>query len=617
MTPPTRLAALPNPSLEPPITAGQLLKPLDFTSTQTIFLFPPMSSKLKGSSTRDPGPVDDAFYVAPTASRFWSAFNHAGTRLFVNVLRKLSANIEIPATVASNAMNVGIRATRYLFAQLDNSDPPEDILALVGLVHQLCDLVPDAPSEYLRIPSLSPPDRLLPENFQVPFWVAPTELELANAPTFPQSPRKTPARLSSIANQQDDDGEEEQDEEDDYGDFEMERPGKTPTPPPSPPKGKRTRPTTRSERKSAEYVEDSDDESVPASKVARSSRSGNAAQQSRQPRPAMNRDVAVVLKKPKDKNEGKPKGKNPIRNISLTEIKDRVGDAIVSILNTKETFHKRVNLDLPEDAGATITVAVARKGPGVKPPFRSAMGSTPHARTRENDDFESEFAPLEPIPLKEVESLAVDQAQFPPFSCLNCVLSRVDCQPFGYGVQCSRCQTKRIKSCEHTLSSMELSNLFATIAKQNTFSLEMTKYVVDDLKATIARAKRDYDSLRLSISAVEYSVCRTIEHARAATDVLGTDGLLSYFEAPKSSQDPNAVDLLNRLIENFNSMKAAPGDSIASTPAPATAPDDEDDSVPGLSQRPPATPASKKPLSKAPRSESRVIRDVPEGDNDK
>ncbi|KAJ7184041.1 hypothetical protein GGX14DRAFT_581272 [Mycena pura] len=313
MTPPTRLAALPNPSLEPPITAGQLLKPLDFTSTQTIFLFPPMSSKLKGSSTRDPGPVDDAFYVAPTASRFWSAFNHAGTRLFVNVLRKLSANIEIPATVASNAMNVGIRATRYLFAQLDNSDPPEDILALVGLVHQLCDLVPDAPSEYLRIPSLSPPDRLLPENFQVPFWVAPTELELANAPTFPQSPRKTPARLSSIANQQDDDGEEEQDEEDDYGDFEMERPGKTPTPPPSPPKGKRTRPTTRSERKSAEYVEDSDDESVPASKVARSSRSGNAAQQSRQPRPAMNRDVAVVLKKPKDKNEGKPKGKNPIR----------------------------------------------------------------------------------------------------------------------------------------------------------------------------------------------------------------------------------------------------------------------------------------------------------------
>ena len=264
------------------------------------------------------------------------------------------------------------------------------------------------------------------------------------------------------------------------------------------------------------------------------------------------------------------------------------------------------------------------------------MGSTPHARLRENDDFESEFAPLEPIPLKEVESLAVDEAQFVslhslhltpqplililqlPFSCLNCVLSRVDCQPFGYGVQCSRCQTKRIKSCEHTLSSMELSNLFATIAKQNTFSLEskssqfssttltvsllVTKYVVDDLKANIARAKRDYDSLRLSISAVEHSVCRTIEHARAATDVLGTDGLLSYFEAPKSSQDPNAVDLLNRLIENFNSMKAAPGDSIASvspysdfgslipltpctqTPAPVTAPDGEDDSLPGLSQ---------------------------------
>ena len=177
-------------------------------------------------------------------------------------------------------------------------------MALVGLVHQLCDLVPDAPSEYLRIPSLSAPvrslihfgsftqltqfqDRLLPENFQVPFWAAPTELELANAPTFPQSPRKTPARLSSIAHQQDDDGEEEQDEGDGDGDVEMERSGKTPSPPyvsfhslssfrpyssphrPSPPKGKRTRPTTRSERKSTEYVEDSDNESVPASKVSR------------------------------------------------------------------------------------------------------------------------------------------------------------------------------------------------------------------------------------------------------------------------------------------------------------------------------------------------------------
>jgi hypothetical protein len=111
MTPPARLAALPSPSLEPPITAGQLLKPLDFASTQTIFLFPPMSSKMKGSSTRDPDPIDDTFYVAPAPSQFWAAFNHTGSRLFVNVLRRLSANVQVPATVATNAMNVGIRAT--------------------------------------------------------------------------------------------------------------------------------------------------------------------------------------------------------------------------------------------------------------------------------------------------------------------------------------------------------------------------------------------------------------------------------------------------------------------------------------------------------------------------
>ncbi|KAJ7193884.1 hypothetical protein GGX14DRAFT_576953 [Mycena pura] len=182
MTPPSTLSAQPSPSLEPPLTAGHLLKPLDFSSTQTLFLFPTMSSKMKGSSIRDPDPVDDAFYVAPTASRFWSAFNHSGTRLFVNVLRKLSANVDIPANVASNAMNVGIRATRYLFAQLSDTEPPEDILALVGLVHQLCELVPDAPSEYLRIPALSPPDRLLPENFQRPPATPASKKPLSKAP---------------------------------------------------------------------------------------------------------------------------------------------------------------------------------------------------------------------------------------------------------------------------------------------------------------------------------------------------------------------------------------------------------------------------------------------------
>ncbi|KAJ7184042.1 hypothetical protein GGX14DRAFT_581273 [Mycena pura] len=248
MTPPSTLSAQPSPSLEPPLTAGHLLKPLDFSSTQTLFLFPTMSSKMKGSSIRDPDPVDDAFYVAPTASRFWSAFNHSGTRLFVNVLRKLSANVDIPANVASNAMNVGIRATRYLFAQLSDTEPPEDILALVGLVHQLCELVPDAPSEYLRIPALSPPVRpfyslrLICSVNSNPGSPAPRELSspllggthrigTRKRAYLPSVTSQDPGPTSSIANQQDDDGEEEQDEEDDDGDFEMERPGKTPTPP--------------------------------------------------------------------------------------------------------------------------------------------------------------------------------------------------------------------------------------------------------------------------------------------------------------------------------------------------------------------------------------------------
>ena len=134
-------------------------------------------------------------------------------------------------------------------------------------------------------------------------------------------------------------------------------------------------------------------------------------------------------------------------------------------------------------------MAVARKAPGVKPPFRSALGSAKHARAREADDYETPFAPLEPIPYKEIESLSVGTAEFvslplliqsfsfihfpqPDFSCANCVFARVECQPFGYGVQCARCQTKRSKTCDHTLSSMELSNVYAALARQNSVSVE-------------------------------------------------------------------------------------------------------------------------------------------------
>lgn len=81
-------------------------------------------------------------------------------------------------------------------------------------------------------------------------------------------------------------------------------------------------------------------------------------------------------------------------------------------------YSERLNLDLPDDAGASVTVAVARKPTTSKLPFRSALGSIPHARTRDNDDFEIEFAPLEQIPLKTIESLSVDEAAFISPPCL-------------------------------------------------------------------------------------------------------------------------------------------------------------------------------------------------------
>jgi hypothetical protein len=125
-----------------------------------------------------------------------------------------------------------------------------------------------------------------------------------------------------------------------------------------------------------------------------------------------------------------------------------------------------------------------------------------------------------------------------------------------------------------------MSNVFASLAKQNSFSLEsafpcsflspysltlllVTNFIIDDLKATIDRASRDYDTLRQSVSAVDRAVCRAIEHARAASEVLGTEGFLAYFEEASSNGDPDAVELLNRLASGFNGMMTAP-DSIAS-----------------------------------------------------
>ena len=68
MTPPSTLTAHPNPFQQPPLTAGHLLKPLDFTSTKTLFLFPLMPpAKVSISTTADDGDEPDStFYLDPS-----------------------------------------------------------------------------------------------------------------------------------------------------------------------------------------------------------------------------------------------------------------------------------------------------------------------------------------------------------------------------------------------------------------------------------------------------------------------------------------------------------------------------------------------------------------------
>ena len=110
---PPRSPTVPLPFHSLPLSSDQLYKPLDFVSPSSLFLFPPTMASTRKTKTVASAPmdidIDTRFYVLPSPSAFWSAFNHAGCRLFINVLRSLSANETIPGNIASNAMNIGIR----------------------------------------------------------------------------------------------------------------------------------------------------------------------------------------------------------------------------------------------------------------------------------------------------------------------------------------------------------------------------------------------------------------------------------------------------------------------------------------------------------------------------
>lgn len=82
----------------------------------------------------------------------------------------------------------------------------------------------------------------------------------------------------------------------------------------------------------------------------------------------------------------------------------------------------------------------------------------------------------------------------------------------------------------------------------------MTRYVVDDLKRSIERARRDYAAMAESSTLLADSIERLMMHARGATKTLGTDGFLAYFEEEKTGKGPDAVDLLNELAKEFNTM---------------------------------------------------------------
>lgn len=123
--------------------------------------------------------------------------------------------------------------------------------------------------------------------------------------------------------------------------------------------------------------------------------------------------------------------------------------------------------------------------------------------------------------------------------------------------------TRRSRNKTRSASKVRVLFIFSSLF---TNCSSVTNFVINDFQAAIDRAKRDYDTLRISISALEHAVGRTIEHAKASVQVLGTEGFLAYFADVKSDGDPDAIELLNRIASGFNDMMAPPArpDSIAS-----------------------------------------------------
>jgi hypothetical protein len=89
---------------------------------------PPPKSKAPANDA-----IDTDFYVEPTPSRYWSAFNYAGCRLFINALRRLSANGLVTGQVAFNAMAGGIRSIVRIPSVRLYSTPTDALLLALSL----------------------------------------------------------------------------------------------------------------------------------------------------------------------------------------------------------------------------------------------------------------------------------------------------------------------------------------------------------------------------------------------------------------------------------------------------------------------------------------------------
>jgi len=93
----------------------------------------------------------------------------------------------------------------------------------------------------------------------------------------------------------------------------------------------------------------------------------------------------------------------------------------------------------------------------------------------------------------------------------------------------------------------------------------VSRFLIDNLARDIDSLKLHYRLIIRSTARVYHSANLLVKHVHDANHALGTDGLLAYFEEPPAGE-PDALELINQLVDKLNVFMAYPGDITSVSP---------------------------------------------------